>query len=223
MVHSEVLARPYCALMGDLVSSEEAPSYEDLHSRFNHAIELQNQRGCDALVSPLTVTLGDEFQGLGRTFVDGLSIMRSMRLHLLRNSVDCRFALGLVRIETPVNVERAWNMMGPGLARTRKKLNDKGNETRYRFAFADHPHIEAVLDALGAGLTAIERSWTSRQLGDISALLEGATVQKIAQLRNVSAHSVYKVRSSGNFELYVLQWSAISEALAHLDELYGLT
>lgn len=208
--------------MGDLVGSENATAMDELHAKFNEAIKRQNRLQRGTLASPLTITLGDEFQGLSTTLVEGLSTLRSLRLHLLAEGVDCRFAIGPVEIQTPVNVARAWNMMGSGLAKTREKLNEKRSDTRYRFALPDHPPIETTLEALGAGLTAIERRWTARQLYDISMSLAGASAQEIAEGRNVSVHSVYKVRSSGEFDLYVYQWQAISEALAHLDRLYGL-
>jgi hypothetical protein len=208
--------------MGDLVASTQASSIETLHATFNEAVKRQNRIRRHALASMLTITLGDEFQGLSKTLVDGLSTIRALRLHLLEEGIDCRFAIGPVMIETPVNVERAWNMMGSGLARTREKLNEKRDDTRYRFALGGLHPIEATLEALGAGLTAIERRWTPRQLHDIRAFLEGASAQEIATRRNVSAHSVYKVRASGEFDLYVYQWSAISETMAHLDRHYGL-
>ncbi len=210
----------YAALMGDLVSSEKTSSVEELHATFNEAIELQNRTHRSALASPLTITLGDEFQGLLTTFVDGVSMMRSLRLHLLAQGVDCRFAIGVVEIQTPLNQARAWNMMGPGLAETRNKLNEKRSDTRYRFSFPDHPPVEWALEGIGTGLTAIERRWTPRQLDDIGASLAGSSALEIAARRNVSAHSVYKVRSSGDFDAYVYQWHAIAEVLAYFDELY---
>jgi hypothetical protein len=208
--------------MGDLIGSTKAASVEELHSKFNASVERQNRVHGEALASLLTITLGDEFQGLARTLVSSLSIIRALRLELLAENVDCRFAIGLVKIETPVNAARAWNLMGSGLARTREMLNEKRSDTRYRFALADQRPVEATLEALGAGLTAIERRWTPRQLNDIRAFLDGATAQEIAKRRNVSAHSVYKVRSSGEFDLYVYQWAAVAEAMAHLDQSYGL-
>jgi hypothetical protein len=86
----------------------------------------------------------------------------------------------------------------------------------------DEPHAEVLLDALGAGLTTIERRWTSQQLRDIKASLEGASPAEIARRRNVTAHTIYKVRTSGEFDTYLMQWSAIAEALKRLDERYGL-
>src|SRR4051794_25517593 len=105
----------YAAIMGDLVRSGSASSIEELHAKFNGAVNQQNRIRRGSLVSPLTITLGDEFQGLSKTLVESLSIVRVLRLHLLARGVDCRFAIGLAQIQTPINVARAWNMMGPGL------------------------------------------------------------------------------------------------------------
>jgi hypothetical protein len=108
-------------------------------------------------------------------------------------------------------------MMGPGLAQARAKLNEKRSHSRYRFSIPDDGLAETTLEALGAGLTTIERGWTDVQRRDIMELLNGLSPGELAKRRNVSVHNIYKVRSSGDFDAYVIQWHAIAEALAALD------
>lgn len=214
-----VLAKTsYAVLMGDLVRSERHASPEDLHARFNAAIDRQNRDCEDDLVSPLTITLGDEFQGLLTSLVAAAHVAREIRLELLGEAIDCRFAFGVVDLKTPLNTERAWNMMGPGLAGTRERLNEKRSASFYRFAIPEDGVLETMLEASGASLTAIERSWTDVQRSDIAALLKGARPAEIAKRRNVSVHNVYKVRGSGDFDLYVIHWNAVQAALAALDK-----
>ena len=57
-------AGTYAVVMGDLVASEAASSRRALHRTFNAAIDTANAAFAAALASPLTITLGDEFQGL---------------------------------------------------------------------------------------------------------------------------------------------------------------
>lgn len=218
---SPPLDQIHAVLMGDIVGSESATSVERLHDIFNDTIDRSNRARHDVLASPLTITLGDEFQGLTSTLRDAAALARDIRLELLVERFDCRFAIGVAKLETPLNADRAWNMMAPGLARTREKLNEKRTNTLYRFSFPEHPAVETLLEALGAGLTSIERRWTMQQLHDISESLRGRTPAEIARRRNVSAHSVYKVRSTGEFELYHLQWHAMIEALGVLDLQYA--
>lgn len=205
-------------IMGDLVRSESSLPIELLHERFNQAIDHQNLEHAGTLVSPLTITLGDEFQGLASTLTQAMTIARDLRLELLADKIDCRFVVGIVEIKTPLNPLKAWNMMGPGLSRARNKLNQKKADQFYRFSIAEAPITEALLDAIGAGLSAIERSWTDQQREDISALMSGLSPTELSKRRNVSVHSIYKVRSSGDFDTYAIQWHAINEALGAFDK-----
>ncbi|MGJ8589775.1 MAG: SatD family protein [Yoonia sp.] len=210
-------------IMGDIVGSESFADTENIHSLFNSVIEKQNVAYKQNLLSPLTITLGDEFQGLVDTTAAAIRVAREVRFELMDHSVDCRLLVGLVELKTPVNEERAWNMMGPGLSRAREKLNKKKANVFYTFSMPGHQRFERLLDALGAGLSAIERGWTERQRNDIVALLSGLSASQLAHQRNVSVHNIYKVRGSGDFETYVTQWQAIVEALDDIDKEEGLT
>lgn len=214
--------RRSAVIMGDLVRSESSLPLDLLHELFNKAISEQNTTHSNAFLSPMTITLGDEFQGLVRSLAQAVFIARDIRLQLLADNIDCRFVIGLVEIKTPINPDNAWNMMGPGLARARQKLNQKKADQFYRFSLSETPVMEVMLDALGAGLSAVERDWTDQQRKDISALISGLSAAELAQRRNVSVHSIYKVRGSGNFDAYSIQWHAITEALTSLDKQEGL-
>ncbi len=209
-------------IMGDLVRSESSLPLDLLHELFNEAIGSQNATHSNAFLSPMTITLGDEFQGVVKSLAQAAQIARDIRLQLMANSIDCRFVVGLVEIRTPINPNKAWNMMGPGLSRAREKLNQKKADQFYRFSMLDSPIIELLLDAIGASVSAIESDWTDQQRKDISALLSGLSAAELANRRNVSVHSIYKVRSSGNYDVYSMQWHAIAEALNSLDKKEGL-
>lgn len=209
--------------MGDLVRSEAAAAPELLHQRFNRQIEIANRDNKAGVASPLTITLGDEFQGLVTTLTKAATMARDLRLGLLRDGIECRFVIGLVEIRTPVNPDRAWNMMGPGLSRARARLNEKSGTTNYRFSLPEHALVETLLDALGAGLTAIETGWTDRQRDDITAALDNPSAKDLAKQRGVSIHNIYKIRSSGRYDAYRLQWQAIIAALSAIDREKGLS
>lgn len=209
-------------VMGDIVRSETSGAPERLHAQFNARIAAANQRAGAAILSPLTITLGDEFQGLLCRLADAAPLIRQLRHDLMQDAIACRFVIGLVEIRTPINRERAWNMMGPGLAQARGRLNQKSQTTLYRFSLPDHPVLERVLEALGAGLTALESRWTPRQRDDIAALMQGVTASDLARQRGVSVHNIYKVRAAGSFDAYVAQWQAITETLAGIDREKGM-
>lgn len=217
------LQRPtHVAIMGDLVSSQDAGSVADLHAAFNRAIDAANLDAGTTMTSPLTITLGDEFQGLTQTFEDGLAILRDVQARLLIQGVACRFVLGVLRLETPVNSERAWNMMGPGLAASRARLTDKRDANAYRFHLPGQPALETLMEAVGASLSEIEQGWTARQR-EVALASRRESATGLAQRLNISLQTLYKIRRAARFEFYGRQWRALETAVETLDEIYGLT
>jgi hypothetical protein len=204
--------------MGDIVGSERAPVPHELHASFNQVVNDHNRHFAASIASPLTITLGDEFQGMLYSLAHATPLVRSLRRHFLNHSINCRFVIGQAALSTPINRTKAWNMMGRGLARAREKLNDKKNNTIYSFSLLDNDLIEQLVDALGVGLTVIEKGWTRRQQADIWDLSSGQSASELARKRNVSVHSIYKVRASGNFEAYEIQWAAIDRALKDVEK-----
>ena len=204
--------------MGDLVDSEAFKDTRNLHTAFNAAVARQNAATGSGPISPLTITLGDEFQGVYRAMEHAAYAARDMRSDLMDQGIDCRFVIGRVRIDTPLNPERAWNMMGPGLSDARDILNAKAAGLTYRFSLPDQPDLAQLLDALGAGLSVIERSWTDIQRRDIRAHLGSASAEAIATRRGVSPRAVYKSLKGGEYDAYNRQWTAVLDAVATHDK-----
>jgi hypothetical protein len=75
----------YAVVIGDLVGSERTLAAASLHARFNEAVEKQNRKYKSQLSSPLTITLGDELQGLGTSLTAVLALVRDFRLQLMTN------------------------------------------------------------------------------------------------------------------------------------------
>src|SRR5688572_19428963 len=154
----------HAVLMGDIVGSERAASVKAVHKAFNKAVSDANESYAEHVASPLTITLGDEFQGLFTSFVHTWDAAVALRLQLLVGGIPCRFVVGAARLATPLNRTEAWNMMGSGLSAARDKLNDKRTGSAYRFSFPEEPVVELLLDAVGDALTQGEEAWTPTQL-----------------------------------------------------------
>lgn len=223
MTRDEQARFTHAVVMGDLVESETAASVPVLHAAFNAAVDAVNRRGAATLASPLTITLGDEFQGLARSLSQGLTVVRDLRRTLRAENVACRFVLGLVELKTPLNAEKAWNMMGPGLARARERLADKRDANAFRFSLPADAVTETLLDAIGAAITGVEARWTERQFTIVAESL-AATVPDAAQAARlgIKPRTLYKIRRAAELDLYKREWTAVETALADLDQRYGL-
>src|SRR5690606_33899702 len=210
-------------LMGDLVGSERARSLKTVHGIFNEAIDSANERYAAAIASPLTITLGDEFQGLTRRLSEAWNIAASLRLRLLAADVSCRFLIGLTELETTVNPKAAWNMMGRGLAEARDKLNDKRTRNAYRFSLPGETLVEPLLDAVGDSLSEVEAAWTATQLKyyTTTRTTPGSNAE-IANSLGVTPRSLYKVLNAARADFHRRQSAVLERALTELDGRYGL-
>jgi hypothetical protein len=209
----------YAVVMGDIVGSEAANSIAALHIVFNEAVKASNKQYKLKIVSPLTITLGDEFQGLATSLSAGLRVVRFLRHHLLARKVECRFVLGLAQLESPVNRAKSWNMMGPGLSNARQKLDDKRLPNAYRFSFPEDPVLETILDAVGLSITDIENGWTPRQFEIAQELLANNDLNAaLASRLGVALRTLYKIRHAARMDLYESQWAAIDTVITDLDK-----
>jgi hypothetical protein len=205
--------------MGDLIGSETAPSASAVHRAFNKAIDAANRAHASSVASPFTITLGDEFQGLLHRLVDAWDVAMELRLRLLVAQVPCRFVIGTTELATPLNEERAWNMMGLGLSAARAKLNDKRSIAAYRFSLPREPIIESLMDAIGHALTRTELEWTSTQLQYYVKVRESKrTNAQTAQALGVTTRSLYKVLRAAQADFHRQQSAALRNALGGLDE-----
>lgn len=213
----------HAVIMGDLVRSEAANAPMRLHRIFNAAVKAANAAHRRTIASRLTITLGDEFQGLVRSLGAGLTIMRDVRERLLVDGAECRFVLGLVRIDTELNPSIAWNMMGPGLARARERLGEKRLPSAYRFSLPRDAVLQTLLDAIGYSLTEVEEDWTDRQFELARAVRRNHEhPTAVAAELNLAPRTYYKIRRAARIEFYENQWNALKIAAADLDRRYKL-
>lgn len=210
----------YAVVMGDIVGSEAVPSRTELHQHFNTVTDAANDEFAKSLASPLTITLGDEFQGLTYSLAQAFIIATTMRLRLMLENVKCRFVVGTADLETKLNQKAAWNMMGSGLATAREKLNEKRSRNAYRFSLGEKDTLlELLLETIGHSMSAMEEGWSSHQLSHVVASIdEKKSVREIADTRGISERAVYKSLQSANVILYTEQYGAIISGLMDLDK-----
>lgn len=215
--------RAFAVLMGDIVGSERSPAIRAVYRAFNKAVDSANENHAAQIASPLTITLGDEFQGLLRTLVHAWDVAVTLRIQLLVANVSCRFVIGAAELETPLNTKQAWNMMGGGLSAARDKLNDKRSSSAYRFSLPGEPVVESLMDGLGDALTETELDWTSTQLRYYSKSRESkTTTAELAAELGITARSLYKVLHAARAEFHERQSRVLRSALGALDQRYGL-
>lgn len=210
----------YGILMGDLVNSRDTLDVHKLHASFNYVIEQLNKEHSE-IASPLTITLGDEFQGLVTTISKAFLLAFRARFMLLAQNVECRFVVGWGRIETPLNRKNSWNMMGEGLAEARQKLSDKDYRSYYHFSFPKNPDIELLLESVGRSLSKQEDRWTVKQKKYVAELVlnEHLSRSSLADELHISRNTLYTALKSADFDFHREQVQVLVRVLKRLDSL----
>jgi len=132
--------------MADIISSREGDQAQLMVNFKKLVIEVNTFRK-DILVSPLTITLGDEFQGVLNKVNDALNIVLDLEEAIVRNDNDFKLRYVIVEglIETPINTEIAYGMLGDGLTRARKYLDNlKKDDFRFFFWLKDQQQKKAL-------------------------------------------------------------------------------
>jgi len=114
----------YFILMADIIKSSEKKAPK-MMAHFSEMVEQVNHQYAGNLLSPLTITLGDEFQGVVKGIADAISVIFKLDYLLLSATepYKLRYVVNYGNIDTPLNPERAHRMLGPGLTEAREYLD----------------------------------------------------------------------------------------------------
>lgn len=190
-------------LIGDLVHSRRAGDRGALHDRLATALEEVN--GLLGPVSPLRVTVGDEYQGGFATVGDALRASLRLRLALAPEA-DVRHGLGWGEVTVLQEEPRIED--GPGWWSARDAIHDveraegragsRLRRTVYRRAEGTEGPDPATLEAMLILRDQIVGGLDDRSLLVLRGLLTGVTQRDLAAELGVSASAVsQRVRSDG--------------------------
>lgn len=188
-------------LIADIVESREIADRSEFQLRLEGLLESLNGSIGAGLLSPYTITLGDEFQAVYRDFstvlVDIVAILRGTYPQRIR------FSLGQGALSTEINRERALGMDGPAFHAARAQLEalKRRGETAVAVNCGEGP----VDGLVRAGLSVLSRElgrWNRTALGAAEGLLRGQSIKEIAAGAGVKERMVYKSISQNGLRDY---------------------
>jgi SatD family (SatD) len=136
-------------IMADVINSS---SYLDdfLQENLKKTVEYINKKHKKGILSPLTITLGDEFQGITKNLKAGIQIIFDIEEYILKENLafSLRFVFSYGKIGTAINSEIAYGMLGEGLSLARKSLTDlKKTDERFEISTSKKTKSEAINEA----------------------------------------------------------------------------
>lgn len=191
-------------LMADIIGSRKV-NQQILMSNFREVVKYVNQKNEKDLLSPMTITLGDEFQSVVRGLLAGLSVIITMeeKIILLEKDFKLRYVLLEGVIETKINTKIAYEMLGPGLTSAREHLAKlKTGKRRFYFNLIDKQKSTALNDAFFI-FQSLRDAWKAdKDHYLISEFLQLKDYKQIAVDLNKERSLIWKRRKSLKIEEY---------------------
>ena len=206
-------------LMGDVIRSRDQEG-DVLISRFQALVDLCNKRLGGRIKSPLTITLGDEFQGVVDSFKTAAESVLFMEEEILKQGfpLKLRYVSHFGPIDSEINPERAHGMLGAGLTKARELLvAGKKEKSRILFSPDTIQHIDLANNLFFVATLIIDR-WKVEDYGLIHDMITSDDNEQVGGLHGMNASQVWKRRKTLEIKEYQLVKQTILSMAGQADE-----
>lgn len=194
----------FYVIMADIVGSSEASSVPKLAKAFERLVKRCNEWNKSEIISPLTITLGDEFQGILKSECSFYKVITWLEENKWQEGVEIslRYVLEFDKIETEINREIAHGMLGSALTNARQRLSGLKEEKGQWFAIGDKIAF-AELKQIQVNLyLSLLRGWKWKDKDLIYNLLEWRDYKVVAEKLNKTRSLVWKRSNSLDMDKY---------------------
>lgn len=142
--------KDYIIIMADIIDSGKK-NQKKLMVNFKRVINEVNSLNSDLLLSPMTITLGDEFQGVAKNIESAINLLFLIQEKIIKYKANFKLRYVIVEgsIATPLNRKIAHGMLGEGLTNARKLLETSKDEAKnYQIELKDKNKSQALVNAL---------------------------------------------------------------------------
>lgn len=203
-------------LMADVIRSRTMDQAR-LIADFSRLCDAANRTFRARLESPLTITLGDEFQCVPDSWLHGVELILHLEEESIRRGLGFRMRYVLVRglIETPINRKIGYGMLGSGLTHARELLQGaKKSTARFRLEGGPEPGT-TLLNRLFVVYSSLRDAW--RPAADfplVASFLDEEDYRTVARQHGKNPSQIWKRRRSLQIVPYLALRQAVMEIAA---------
>ena len=201
----------YIALLGDIIESKKIQDRAQVQQQLLRLMKELNWQYQDYLISPFTVTTGDEFQALFSPnsymfqIIDQLSVAFS--------PYEIRFGIGVGDMITEINKEQSIGSDGPAYWLAREAINHIHDKNDYGInhisVFLADEEVTWTVNAMLAACSFIQSKWTEVQYDVLKQLLteniydETFSHKEIARLLGITPSAFNKRIKASGLKIYL--------------------
>ncbi len=201
----------YIALIGDVIESKKIQDRAQAQQKLLQLMKELNQQYQKYLVSPFTVTAGDEFQALLLPNSDMFQIMDQLSMAFA--PYEIRFGIGAGDMITEINKEQSIGSDGPAYWLAREAINYVHDKNDYGInhisvSLADE-EVGQTINAILAACSFIQSKWTDIQYDVLKQLLaeniydETFSHKEMAKLLGITPSAFNKRIKASGLKIYL--------------------
>ena len=184
-------------LIGDIVDSKSISERGKIQSQLNTVFKKINND--KLLLSPYTITLGDEFQAV---YSKADSVFNHIwQISLAIYPLKIRFSIGAGNITTKINKKQAIGMDGPAFYNARNGLNEL-KESGFLFTInSDELISKEIMKQSLFLISHLISGWKKSRFDILVLLNENFNIGEIAKKLKISDKAVYKNIDAGALKI----------------------
>ena len=201
-------------LMADIVGSRDVDQ-RLLMKDFKEVLSYVNKSNKKDFLSPMAITLGDEFQSVARDLPAALNIILKIEETIVIKEKEFRLRYVLVegKIETRLNRKIAYGMLGSGLTLAREQLTTlKGTKGRFYFRLRDKKKTDALNRAFFVLQGFIDKWRIKMDYYIVAEFFKTKDYKQVAEDLDKEPSLIWKRKKSLNLEEYF----ALKEVIKYL-------
>lgn len=184
-------------LIGDIVASRDVDNRIKLQRRLSEAIHKVNAVS-NSLLSPYTITLGDECQAVLRNAEGLFRDIFTVRKKIHPSKI--RFSIGIGGVATSINPDMAIGMDGEAFYAAREGLDELKKSKGMLSVRGLKCRSAALLEETLSLVSWLSSDWEKNRLGVLLGFIQEQPAAQIAKELGISRQAVYQNRDAGNLE-----------------------
>jgi len=200
------MSKSYNIIMADIISSRQIDKKDDFMGQFKELTNLVNKEFKNQIISPLTITLGDEFQGIVKNPKSLFELLFFLEESIIVNQYHFKLRYSIVygEIDTKINEKIAYEMYGLGLTKAREALKTL-KETGDNYFIHLNNTKDLQLRLCMKLYQSIKEDWKTSEYEIVSAFLEKDDYKDVKEMGLYKTRSgAWKKRKSLQIEEYTI-------------------
>lgn len=183
----------FCAIIGDIIGSRKLENRSYVQKKFLALAESANKLYEQDIVSPFTVTIGDEFQVLLKSVHITPKVIDNIRREM--TPVKLVFGVGIGEVVTDINPRLAIGMDGPAFYFARKAIEQAKKKKPQIIYKSDFAGMD-MINSLNYFIESCTERRTKRQKQVLAYLAQDFTQEAIADKLGIKQQSVSDIISA---------------------------